>query len=64
METIRLVNGFGLFKLTSGNMYRIMLGNNYSYWFYDEEKNELLEKSDDDFVQSCKEILEMSQEVL
>lgn len=61
---IKVVNGFNLIKLNHSEMYRIEFCNQYSYWFNSEDKDKLITLSDNDFEQNCKELLELSLDII
>lgn len=61
---IRGVNNFNLIKLNHSEMYRVEYGTQYSYWLYSEDKDKLIDLSNNDFEQNCKELLELSLEIL
>jgi hypothetical protein len=63
--TIREESGYRLVKLKDCEMYRIEIGGEikyqYSNWFYEDEKNIMLNLSAEDFEERCGWEIEQSE---
>ena len=60
MKVIRFYGEYQLLHEPLQNMYRVTDGLNYSLWLYSEDKYELMDLSNYDFEEKCKELIEIS----